>query len=142
MTQTNMIQPNQTEQKEASYGILIVEVNELDHAKLAQLNPAQILMNIGKGIEACLDKNDKIFNRYYTNQEMPVQNKALVQMTDAFVIVAPLSTKKELQKLTAKITAKLADLGVRTSTGIAEYGIDGLDYQELVEVATKQAAHR
>ncbi|MBS3176919.1 hypothetical protein J4457_06820 [Candidatus Woesearchaeota archaeon] len=124
--------------KEVTYGLMVVEVNELNHAQLGSLSTQDVLTMVGKTIEGCAKKQDKIFSKYYTNYDIHIDNKVLTQLSDVFVVVSPASDKQQLQEMNTNIQEKLRVQGVKVKTAIVEYGVDGLDYQEMLTTAHEQ----
>src|SRR3989344_345428 len=111
-------------QTETWYSILMIDINEIDHAKLGNLSPHDVLIKIGKTIESCIDHSkDRIFSKHYTNHPLHVGNKALMQSTDSFVVVSPRALKNDLIPLTQKIITTLHQDGVIVKVGSAEYGV-------------------
>lgn len=123
--------------KETTYSVLAIEINEIDHSKLGKFSPKEVLSNIGKTIESCLTKQDRVFSKHYGHQ-LPVGNKAMLQLTDNFIIISPLSSKHTLRSVKKNIISKLKRLGVHVKTGIAEYGVDGVHYQEVFQSALQE----
>lgn len=131
-----------TMESELTYSMMIVEISELDHTKLAQYSPTDVLIQIGKTIERQITKQDSIFSRYYTTHNKQVNNRMLMQMNDAFVVIYPQRSKKQLANTTKKITADLTAAGIRVKIGIAEYGLDGIDSEEVLATATHNVAQQ
>ncbi|MBS3127756.1 hypothetical protein J4410_01300 [Candidatus Woesearchaeota archaeon] len=137
---TKIIKKNPLEQEtpETTYSMMVVEIRELDHKKLAALSPTDVLIEIGKTIESNMSKQDVIFSRYYSNHDLHMHNRMLMQITDSFVVVSPQQSKKQLAKTNKKITIQLEQAGIKVKSGFAEYGVDGTDSREVLAVATQQ----